>query len=305
MSVVANLGYALAYAERMNLAAMAPRGDLSATGYALANPVATGAEYLVYAPNGGTFAVDLRGTTEGLRVEWFNPSNGTTVAGPGVTGGAMRSFRPPFGGDAVLYLFQTTTPTATRTGSATAMGTATATNIAVATATGTPTPAATNTPAATLTGTATPTATPLPQIELFLKRIGQGSVFPQPAGPYYPNQSVAVAASADPGWQFVGWTCAIDSQENPLSLMIMAPLTITAHFQQIVTLPPPPTDPYTLLLLSMRAVASLAISASRTRISLPTTGQLENGHSFSTVPQLGWQVPTFTRWHSQATTHSS
>ena len=50
-----NLGYALSYARRMNLAAMVPHGELSSLGYALASPVASGAEYLVYAPSGGTF----------------------------------------------------------------------------------------------------------------------------------------------------------------------------------------------------------------------------------------------------------
>ena len=87
--------------------------------------MASGAEYLVYAPNGGTFTVDLRGTPGALQVEWFNPRTGTPVAGAAVNGGATRSFTAPFAGDAVLYLLQTASPTATSTSVATATGTPT------------------------------------------------------------------------------------------------------------------------------------------------------------------------------------
>ena len=52
LSVVANLGYTLDYAQRMNLAAMVPRSDLCSSQYCLANPAADGAEYLVYLPAG-------------------------------------------------------------------------------------------------------------------------------------------------------------------------------------------------------------------------------------------------------------
>ena len=53
-----NLGYTLTYANRMNLVDMIPRSDLCSTGYCLANPIAKGAEYLVYLPNGGSTTVD-------------------------------------------------------------------------------------------------------------------------------------------------------------------------------------------------------------------------------------------------------
>ena len=201
----------------------------------------------------------------------------------------------------------TDTPAATATDTLAATATATPTPT-TKTATATPTPTATKTPkmtataTLTLTATETPTATPTPspQFELLLKRIGQGSVFAQSPGPYSLNQSVVVAASADPGWQFVGWTCDVDSQGNPLSLIITAPLTITAHFQQVVPPPPPPTDPYTLLLLSMAGGDFIGNIRFRTKISLPTTGQLANGHSSSTAPMLGSRAPMLTRWRSQA-----
>ena len=115
LSLLANLGYALRYADRMNLAAMTPRGDLCSTGYCLANPTATGAEYLVYLPSGGSITVNLTSVSEQLMVEWFNPSTGVTTAGGSINGGANRSFTPPFGGDAVLYLRGSVPPTPTPT----------------------------------------------------------------------------------------------------------------------------------------------------------------------------------------------
>ncbi|MBI5652433.1 MAG: hypothetical protein HZC40_18600 [Chloroflexi bacterium] len=98
-----NMGYIRGYANKMNLVAMTPRGDLVSTGYALANPVA-GGEYLVYLPNGGTVTVNLSGTPGTLAVEWFNPSTGATISGGTIVGGASRQLTPPFGGDAVLYI---------------------------------------------------------------------------------------------------------------------------------------------------------------------------------------------------------
>jgi hypothetical protein len=100
-----NLGYTLNYANKMDLAKMTPQGGLTSTGSALADAVAAGAEYLVYAPSGGTFTVNLSATTKTLNVEWFNPSTGAiTSAGTVAGGSASQSFTPPFSGDAVLYL---------------------------------------------------------------------------------------------------------------------------------------------------------------------------------------------------------
>jgi hypothetical protein len=101
-----NLGYTVSYANKMNLVKMTPQGSLSSTGYCLANNMATGAEYLVYAPNGGSFTVNLSAvpTTGTVTVEWLDPSTGTTTSGGSVPGGSTRTFTPPFSGDAVLYL---------------------------------------------------------------------------------------------------------------------------------------------------------------------------------------------------------
>ena len=99
-----NLGYTLNYANKMDLAKMTPQGSLASTGFCLADNVATGAEYLVYAPNGGTFTVNLGATTRALNVEWFNPATGATTAAAAISGGSTKSFTAPFSGDAVLYI---------------------------------------------------------------------------------------------------------------------------------------------------------------------------------------------------------
>ena len=95
------MGQTLRYAEKMNLAAMTPRGDLTSTGYALANP---GSEYLVFSPNGASFTVNLQSAN--YQVEWFNPNSGQTSSGGTVSGGGSKSFTPPFAGAAVLWLLR-------------------------------------------------------------------------------------------------------------------------------------------------------------------------------------------------------
>ncbi len=89
---------------KMDLLKATPQGSLSSTGFCLADNAATGAEYLVYAPSGGTFTVNLGATTRALNVEWFNPATGATTAGVAITGGSTKSFTAPFSGDAVLYI---------------------------------------------------------------------------------------------------------------------------------------------------------------------------------------------------------
>ncbi|MBM3334720.1 hypothetical protein FJY63_08670 [Candidatus Sumerlaeota bacterium] len=95
------VGHTRSYAERLSLAAMAPRNDLASTQYCLANP---GNEYLVYLPDGGEVTLDLSAVKGTLAVEWFNPRTNEKQAGDRVDGGAKRTFRAPFEGDAVLYL---------------------------------------------------------------------------------------------------------------------------------------------------------------------------------------------------------
>lgn len=97
-----NMGYSRRFADRMNLAAMVPRGDLSTTDYCLAAP---GKEYLVYQPSKGSFQVQLgAGDNTLFAVEWFDPKTGTSTDGIPVKAVGRVNFAPPFGGDAVLYL---------------------------------------------------------------------------------------------------------------------------------------------------------------------------------------------------------
>jgi hypothetical protein len=97
-----NLGYTNDYAQRMILSSTTPQGGLASTGYCLANP---GVSYLVYAPGGGSFTLDLSAATQSLDVEWFNRANGTATSSGTVSGGGVQTFTPPFGGDAVLFVF--------------------------------------------------------------------------------------------------------------------------------------------------------------------------------------------------------
>jgi hypothetical protein len=92
------------YAERINLVATEPRGDLSSTGYALANP---GEEYLVLEPNGDgrTFTVEV--TAGRYSAEWFGVSSRETAVADAVAVDAEGpvGFSSPWGsGPAVLYL---------------------------------------------------------------------------------------------------------------------------------------------------------------------------------------------------------
>lgn len=105
VSLRRNMGYTLTYANRINLAAMTPHGELVSTEYCLANPVATGAEYLVYLPSGGTVSVNLSAAKGILSLEWFIPATGKTIIGGQTIGGSTESFTAPIvKGDAVLYI---------------------------------------------------------------------------------------------------------------------------------------------------------------------------------------------------------
>ncbi len=96
------MGYTLMYADKMSLKDMVPHNDLSSTTYCLANP---GLEYLIYQPVSRTpFTVNL--TSGQYNYEWFDPRRGViNSAGSFTTEGENKSFKPPFRGDAVLYIY--------------------------------------------------------------------------------------------------------------------------------------------------------------------------------------------------------
>jgi hypothetical protein len=98
------MGYIREYAGRMDLAAMTPQGNLSSTGHALATTNSDTPEFLVYAPSGGTFTVNLSTNNRLFAVEWMSAATGKESAGADVSGGSTRAFTPPFEGDAILYL---------------------------------------------------------------------------------------------------------------------------------------------------------------------------------------------------------
>ncbi|HEV7596311.1 MAG TPA: DUF6298 domain-containing protein [Gemmatimonadaceae bacterium] len=102
--VRANLGYARSYADRMNLIAMRPRSDLASSGYCLANPARSRAEYLIYLPSGGPVTVNLHASPGALAVEWFLPVSGRTISDRMILGGGYHAFAAPHGEDAVLYI---------------------------------------------------------------------------------------------------------------------------------------------------------------------------------------------------------
>ena len=105
-----NLGYILRYSHKMDLSKTSPQDTLSSTGFCLAQTPHAGAKFLLYAPVGGSFRMNLSAMPSGrtLDVEWFNPSTGTVTPGNRVTSGSSSQvFTPPFSGDAVLYLEET------------------------------------------------------------------------------------------------------------------------------------------------------------------------------------------------------
>jgi hypothetical protein len=99
------MGDTLHFAREMGLIAMEPRGDLSSTGYALANP---SEEYLVLQPDetADPFAVRLEANTYSIR--WHSSvSRETKDAGTvEVEDGGNTTFTAPFAeaGPAVLHL---------------------------------------------------------------------------------------------------------------------------------------------------------------------------------------------------------
>jgi hypothetical protein len=105
-----NLGFIIRYSRRVSLSRVTPQKSLCSTGYCLAQTPAGGAEYLVYAPGGGPFTVNLSAMpgSRRLSVEWLNPASGEVTTQQAVAAGSTaQTFTPPFSGDAVLYLVDT------------------------------------------------------------------------------------------------------------------------------------------------------------------------------------------------------
>lgn len=95
------MGQVRRFAERMNLAAMKPEENLSATRYCLAS---RGQEYLVFQSDKGEFTLDMKDAPGSFAAEWFNINANVAVAARPVEGGLVRRFTTPFPGPAALYL---------------------------------------------------------------------------------------------------------------------------------------------------------------------------------------------------------
>jgi len=87
----------------VNFTAMKPEGRLASTGVCLAD---AGAEYVVYAPQGKPFTVNLADANDAIFiVRWYNPRSGQWHdAGQAVGGNGAHLFTPPLPDDAVLHL---------------------------------------------------------------------------------------------------------------------------------------------------------------------------------------------------------
>lgn len=98
-----NIGYTLAFAQRINLNKMVPRSELSTTNYCLADE---GHEYLIYFPQPVHATIDLRGEEVEYTIEWFIPLLDKTIIAPrSIMGGRSITLEPPTSAlDAVLYL---------------------------------------------------------------------------------------------------------------------------------------------------------------------------------------------------------
>jgi Family of unknown function (DUF6298) len=98
------MGDTVRFADRMDLIDMLPRGDLSSTGYVLANE---GQEYLVLQPD-GTDPITVSVPKGAYSIEWFDVDARRSVSRPHVTirTDAQVTFEPPsdIGSPVALYL---------------------------------------------------------------------------------------------------------------------------------------------------------------------------------------------------------
>jgi hypothetical protein len=101
-----NLGYVQAFAHRVELESMVPRGELVSSGFCLARSQSGKAQLLAYIPQGNVVIVDLSEFRGALSVEWFEPASGMSVSDSGCKGGAKRLFHSPFQWESVLFLDQ-------------------------------------------------------------------------------------------------------------------------------------------------------------------------------------------------------
>ncbi len=91
------------FRQNLDLTTLKPQGKLASTGICLA---AIGKEYVVFAPQGKQFTVNLSAAKNvTLTVHWYNPRTGQYQNALPVMGGLeSQVFIPPFNSDAILHL---------------------------------------------------------------------------------------------------------------------------------------------------------------------------------------------------------
>jgi hypothetical protein len=95
----------------VNFSNMSPARNLSSTDICMANP---GVEYLIYAPSGGSFKVDLSAATGTLPALLFNPRTGEALSAGSVRGGGIQTITSPDTKDWVLHIGERAIPPANR-----------------------------------------------------------------------------------------------------------------------------------------------------------------------------------------------
>ncbi len=99
-----NMGYARAYAQRMNLAKAVPCDDLVSTKYCLSDREN---EFLIFIPEELHWVnIDFAHTAGFFNVEWLNTRTGEFVPAGQIAGGSYVDLVCPFAGGAVLYLWK-------------------------------------------------------------------------------------------------------------------------------------------------------------------------------------------------------
>ena len=102
------LGLAVALGRELDLAACVPDPDAATTGHCLAH---RGHAYLVFAPAGGRFDVDLSDAEGLLDGTWIDPVSGRRTAVHGLEGGSVRTVAAPAAGPVLLLVRRPVLPT--------------------------------------------------------------------------------------------------------------------------------------------------------------------------------------------------
>ncbi len=97
-----SMGHALRWSRRVDLASLTPHGELSSSGYCLAQP---GVEYLIYVPERKEVSVDLSSAEGTFALEWFDPGAGQGVQARSIKGGEQVTLISPLPfPDVLVYL---------------------------------------------------------------------------------------------------------------------------------------------------------------------------------------------------------